>query len=92
MSTHTKHSNEKDATGSDKSAAKRAVEQESQDAIRHREDASHHKGTQQGGDDGSTGQQSQGGSGKNTGGIPAVASDLGENKSKDPAHKGGSSK
>jgi hypothetical protein len=47
----------KDEPGPDKSAAKRATDQQSQDAIRHHEDASHHKGTQHGGADGSTRQQ-----------------------------------
>ena len=95
MSKDNKHSKVNDEAGSDESAAKRGVVQQSQDAIRHQEDASHHKGTQHGGDDGSTGQRTQGGSPKDTGGMTGSASELAATnrpRANAPTHKGGNSK
>lgn len=95
MSQDNKHLNLKDEGGSDNSAAKRGINQQSQDAIRHQEDVSHHKSAQHGGDDGSTGQQTQSSSKKDTGGIAGSASELAtpnQPKPNDPTHKGGNSK
>jgi hypothetical protein len=47
MSKKNKHSNVNDESGSGRSAAKRSTDQQSQDAMRHQQDASHHKGAQQ---------------------------------------------
>jgi hypothetical protein len=77
----------------DKSAAKRATHQQSQDVIRHHEDASHHKGTQHGGAD-STRQQTLGSS-KGTDVIAQVTSKFPAGthpKGNKTTHKGGPSK
>jgi hypothetical protein len=87
------NSNVKDEPGRDKSAAKRATDQQSQDAVRHHEDASHHKGTQHGGAGGNPRQQTLG-SPKGADAIAHVTAErpAGNSKGNATTHKGGPSK